>query len=61
MRPANLYSKWPKCYAKDAEILKLKDQLAELKKQQAVWEEKESLCKSFEIILRYGKNRNTNI
>jgi len=37
----------PKCYAKDAEILKLKDQLAELKKQQAVWEEKESLCKSF--------------
>jgi len=33
------------CYGKDAEIIKLKDQLAELKKEKAVWLEKEAQCK----------------
>lgn len=32
----------PECYGKDAEIMELKDQLATLKKEKAVWLEKES-------------------
>ncbi|XP_034477519.1 angiopoietin-related protein 7-like [Drosophila innubila] len=35
----------PECYGKDAEIIKLKDQLAELNKEKAVWLEKQSQCK----------------
>ncbi|XP_034105237.1 microfibril-associated glycoprotein 4-like isoform X1 [Drosophila albomicans] len=34
----------PECYRKDAEIAKLKDQVAELRKQIAIQEAKDSLC-----------------
>ncbi|XP_034477517.1 angiopoietin-related protein 7-like [Drosophila innubila] len=37
-----LFQMAPKCYSKDAEIIKLKDQLTKLAKQNAVWEEKAS-------------------